>query len=34
VAEEETEDILPAIQRAFHKLGWVGRDEEGEYSLV
>ncbi|MEN9991427.1 MAG: hypothetical protein RLZZ224_1129, partial [Verrucomicrobiota bacterium] len=34
VAEEETEDILPAIQRAFHKLGWVGRDEEGEYSLL
>lgn len=32
-AEDDSEDILPAIQRAFHKLGWVGIDEEGEYSL-
>jgi hypothetical protein len=32
-AEDDSEDILPAIQRAFHKLGWVGMDEEGEYSL-
>lgn len=33
-AEEDSEDILPAIYRAFHQLGWIGMDEDGPYSLL
>lgn len=32
-AEDERNDPTPAILRAFHKLGWVGIDEDGEYPL-
>ena len=31
--ENEREDPSQAILRAFHGLGWVGIDEEGEYPL-
>ncbi|GAA5484743.1 hypothetical protein [Haloferula sargassicola] len=30
----EDEDDGPAILRAFHQLGWVGMDDEGEFSLA
>ena len=33
-SEDDSEDILPALYRAFHHLGWVGIDEEGEYQLI
>lgn len=29
----EDDDDGPAILRAFHQLGWVGMDEDGEFSL-
>ena len=35
IEEAEGEDAsLPSIFRAFHQLGWVGLDEDGEFSLV
>ncbi len=30
---EETDDPIPAILRAFGKLGWHGIDEDGEFAL-
>jgi hypothetical protein len=32
--EDDSEDILPAIYRAFDHIGWIGMDEDGEYQLV
>ena len=32
-AENEPNDPTPAILQAFHKIGWVGMDEDGEYPL-
>lgn len=32
--EDDSEDILPAIYRAFDHVGWIGIDEEGEFQLV
>lgn len=32
-AEDEPNDPGPSILKAFHKLGWVGMDEDGEYPL-
>lgn len=32
-AEDERADPTQALLRAFHKLGWVGVDEDGEYPL-
>lgn len=31
--ENESEELTPTLLRAFHKLGWVGVDEDGEYPL-
>lgn len=33
-AEEEANDPRLAIFAAFHQLGWVGLDEDGEYPLA
>lgn len=30
---EETDDPIPAILRAFGRLGWLGIDEDGEFVL-
>lgn len=32
-AEDDPDELSPAILRAFHKLGWVGIDDDGEYPL-
>ena len=32
-AEDEPPGVALAIQAAFHRLGWVGVDEDGEYPL-
>jgi hypothetical protein len=32
--EDDSEDILPALYRAFDHIGWIGRDEDGEYHLI
>ena len=32
--EDDSEDILPAIYRAFDQIGWIGMDEDGPYQLV
>lgn len=32
--DDDSEDVLPAIYRAFHHLGWIGLDEDGEYQLI
>lgn len=32
-AEDESEELAPSILCAFHRLGWVGVDEDGEYPL-
>jgi hypothetical protein len=32
--EDDSEDILPALYRAFDQIGWIGRDEDGEYHLI
>lgn len=33
-SDDDSEDILPAIYRAFGHIGWVGIDEDGEYQLI
>jgi hypothetical protein len=33
-AEEDSEELLPALYKAFDRLGWVGMDEDGPYPLV
>ena len=33
-SDDDSEDILPTIYRAFHHIGWIGIDEEGEFQLV
>ena len=33
-SDDDSEDILPAIYRAFHQLGWIGIDEDGEFQLL
>jgi hypothetical protein len=32
--EEDSEALLPALFKAFDRLGWVGMDEDGPYPLV
>ena len=32
-SEDESEELAPAILRAFGRLGWVGIGEDGEYAL-
>jgi hypothetical protein len=32
-SEDETEELTPAILRAFGRLKWVGIGEDGEYPL-
>jgi hypothetical protein len=32
--EDDSEDIMPAIYRAFHHIGWIGIDDDGEFQLV
>lgn len=32
--EDDSEDILPAIYRAFHHIGWIGTDADGEFQLI
>jgi hypothetical protein len=32
-ADDDSEEILPTILRAFGALGWYGIDEDGEYPL-
>jgi hypothetical protein len=32
--EDDSEELLPAIYRAFDRLGWVGVDEDGPYPLI
>ena len=32
--EDDSEDVLPAIYRAFDHIGWIGIDEDGEYQLL
>lgn len=33
-SEDDSEDILPALYRAFDHVGWIGIDEDGEYQLI
>ncbi|MCU0795972.1 MAG: hypothetical protein MUF31_08570 [Akkermansiaceae bacterium] len=33
-SEDENDDAIPCIHRAFAALGWVGIDDDGEFSLV
>jgi hypothetical protein len=32
--EDDSEDILPALYRAFDHVGWIGMDDDGEYRLI
>jgi hypothetical protein len=31
---ENFDEVLRAIYRAFHRLKWIGIDEEGEFQLI
>lgn len=33
-SDDDSEEVLPALYRAFDKLGWEGYDEDGPYCLV
>ena len=33
-SDDEEDDAIPAIFRAFTALGWVGIDDDGEFALV
>ena len=32
--DDDSEDILPTIYRAFDHVGWIGIDDDGEFQLV
>lgn len=32
--DDDSEEVLPALYRAFDRIGWVGMDEDGIYKLI
>lgn len=33
-SDDDPDEVAPSIFRAFHRLGWIGIDEDGEFTLA